>query len=90
MMVITFVIMALSIAAMAVGYVVNNKPISGTCGGLANYNRLSSQASTSATSASSAPTTCASCGKEFTSANEHCLVEGLVEDLVEETSETDT
>lgn len=51
---ITFVMIIVFVALMAVGYVVDKKPIKGSCGGLAQYAR-----------SSDSPVVCGSCGKTF-------------------------
>lgn len=52
---ITFVMILMTIVSMAVGYILNKKPIQGTCGGLANYQKLTAEDKV----------VCQSCGKSW-------------------------
>lgn len=57
---ITFGIMFIAMVAMAIGYVLNNKPIAGTCGGIANYRAR----------AADGKVVCGRCGKQLEDAND--------------------
>lgn len=52
---ITFGIMFIAMVGMAIGYMLNDKPIAGTCGGLANYKER----------AADGTVVCGRCGKHF-------------------------
>ena len=63
-MMITFVMILLTMVSMAVGYLLNKKPIQGTCGGLANYQKLTAEDKV----------VCQSCGKSWDATDSDYIV----------------